>query len=77
VAAILHFLWLAKVGRTEPYYYAGWLGLALGVRVWDAARRRLRRRRLVALAATAVEPRPRSGAEGPPAAEKIARLQPQ
>jgi methionine sulfoxide reductase heme-binding subunit len=61
VAAILHFLWLAKVGRTEPYYYAGWLGLVLGVRVWDAVRRRVRRRRPV----------------GPAAVEKIAGLQAQ
>ncbi len=37
--AVLHFLWLAKVGRDEPYYYAGWLALVLGIRLWDALRR--------------------------------------
>lgn len=49
VLAVLHFFWLAKVGRIEPYYYAAWLALVLGVRVWDWARRGLalrRRRRL-------------------------------
>ncbi len=51
VAAVLHFLWLAKVGRTEPYYYAGWLALVLGVRLSDAARRAARRRRLTRVAA--------------------------
>ena len=47
VLGVLHFLWLAKVGREEPFYYAGWLALVLGVRAWDAGRRlaqRLRRR---------------------------------
>ncbi len=44
--AILHFLWLAKVGRTDQYAYAAVLLLLLGVRVWDAARRFLRKRRL-------------------------------
>jgi sulfoxide reductase heme-binding subunit YedZ len=45
VLAVLHYLWLAKVGVVDPYYYAGWLALVLGVRAWDAARRRLVRRR--------------------------------
>ena len=45
VLGVLHFLWLAKVGVTDPYYYAGWLGLVLGIRLWDAGRRRARRRR--------------------------------
>jgi sulfoxide reductase heme-binding subunit YedZ len=45
ITAVLHFVWLAKVGRTEPYYYAGVLAVLLGVRVTDAARRRVRRRR--------------------------------
>lgn len=44
VLAVLHFVWLAKVGRVEPYVYAGILALLLGVRMIDAARRRLRRR---------------------------------
>lgn len=37
--AVVHFLWLAKQGVTEPYYYAGALGLLLGIRGWDRARR--------------------------------------
>ena len=45
IAAVLHFVWLAKVGRTEPYYYAAVLAVLLGVRVVDAARRLARRRR--------------------------------
>jgi sulfoxide reductase heme-binding subunit YedZ len=43
--AVLHFLWLAKVGRQEPYYYAGWLALVLSIRLWDTARRVIARRR--------------------------------
>jgi sulfoxide reductase heme-binding subunit YedZ len=45
ILAVLHYLWLAKVGVVDPYYYAGWLGLILGVRVRDAVSRRLARRR--------------------------------
>lgn len=48
VLGVLHFLWLAKVGRDDPYYYAAWLVLVLGVRGWDAARRRVRRSRRLA-----------------------------
>lgn len=45
IAAVLHFIWLAKVGRIEPYYYAAALAILLGMRVVDAGRRRIRRRR--------------------------------
>jgi sulfoxide reductase heme-binding subunit YedZ len=45
IAAVLHYLWLAKVGVLDPYWYALALGGLLGVRVWDAARRAARRRR--------------------------------
>jgi sulfoxide reductase heme-binding subunit YedZ len=45
VCATLHFLWLAKVGRTDQYVYAGLVALVLGIRGWDAARRALRRRK--------------------------------
>ena len=46
VLAALHFLWLAKRGRTAPYVYAAILALLLGVRLWGALRlaRRLRDR---------------------------------
>jgi sulfoxide reductase heme-binding subunit YedZ len=40
--AALHFLWLAKAGRRDPYVYAGILGLLLGIRLWGWARRALR-----------------------------------
>jgi sulfoxide reductase heme-binding subunit YedZ len=42
ILASLHFLWLAKVGRTEQYAYGAVLGLLLGVRLWYAAQRRMR-----------------------------------
>jgi sulfoxide reductase heme-binding subunit YedZ len=45
VAAVLHFVWLAKVGRIEPYYYVAVLILLLGVRAADALWRRIRQRR--------------------------------
>jgi sulfoxide reductase heme-binding subunit YedZ len=45
VLAVLHFVWLAKVGRLEQYVYAAILALLLGVRVVDVARRTLARRR--------------------------------
>ena len=48
VLAILHFVWLAKVGRVEPSYYAAVLGLLLGVRLWYSA---VARRALLALGA--------------------------
>lgn len=48
ILAILHFLWLAKKGRQEPYYYALVLALLLGVRVWDRVRSLVRRRQPVA-----------------------------
>jgi sulfoxide reductase heme-binding subunit YedZ len=42
--AVLHFLWLAKVGVPDPYLYAAGLALLLGIRAVAAGRRRLRRR---------------------------------
>ena len=48
VAAIFHFIWLAKVGRTDQYVYGAILALLLGVRVADAARRFFARRRAAA-----------------------------
>ena len=45
VLAALHFLWLAKVGRREQYVYAAIAVGLLGVRVVDAARRFVARRR--------------------------------
>jgi sulfoxide reductase heme-binding subunit YedZ len=51
VLAALHFLWLAKVGRKDPWVYASIVALLLGVRAWDALHRGLRRRRAAGLAA--------------------------
>jgi DMSO/TMAO reductase YedYZ heme-binding membrane subunit len=43
---VLHFLWLAKKGRTTPYYYAIVLGVLLAVRLWDWGRKKLASRAL-------------------------------
>ena len=43
--AALHFLWLAKKGRTDQYLYVAILIVLLGTRVWDAVRRSVRKRR--------------------------------
>jgi sulfoxide reductase heme-binding subunit YedZ len=51
VLGILHFVWLAKVGRVEPTVYAAILALLLGIRAVDALRRLVRRREVVALGA--------------------------
>ena len=67
VLAALHFLWLAKVGRTDQYIYVAVLVLLLGVRVVDALRRLVRRRRLdrfsraAASGPLAKNPHPRAG----------------
>jgi sulfoxide reductase heme-binding subunit YedZ len=45
VAGSVHFLWLAKVGRTEQYWYAATLVLLLAIRLGDVALRAVRRRR--------------------------------
>jgi sulfoxide reductase heme-binding subunit YedZ len=42
--AALHFLWLAKKGRIDQYVYATILVVLLGIRLWDALRRWLRKR---------------------------------
>jgi sulfoxide reductase heme-binding subunit YedZ len=44
VLAALHFLWLAKTVRLDAYAYTAILALLLGIRLWGALRRRLRRR---------------------------------
>src|SRR5581483_2026256 len=48
VLGCLHFIWLAKKVRVEPWVYATILAALLGVRAWDAARRYVRRRHVVA-----------------------------
>jgi sulfoxide reductase heme-binding subunit YedZ len=45
VLAALHFLWLSKTVRTDALLYVGILMLLFGIRMFDALRRRLRRRR--------------------------------
>jgi predicted Zn-dependent peptidase/DMSO/TMAO reductase YedYZ heme-binding membrane subunit len=44
VAGCLHFIWLAKKVRPDPWVYAAILALLLGIRAWDATRRLARRR---------------------------------
>jgi zinc protease len=44
VAGCLHFIWLAKKVRPDPWVYAAILALLLGIRAWDATRRFARRR---------------------------------
>jgi len=43
VLGVLHYLWLAKKGVSDPFIYAGVLALLLGIRLWDWARRAVRR----------------------------------
>jgi sulfoxide reductase heme-binding subunit YedZ len=50
VLAALHFFWLAKKARTEPYWYALVLAVVLAIRLWDWGRRRLARRQVVTAA---------------------------
>lgn len=58
VLAALHFFWLAKKARTEPYWYALVLAVLLAIRLWDWGRRQLARRH----AAAPAPARARSGA---------------
>ena len=53
VLAALHFFWLAKKARTEPYWYALVLAVLLAIRLWDWGRRRLARRHPAAVPARA------------------------
>jgi sulfoxide reductase heme-binding subunit YedZ len=46
VLGVLHYIWLAKKVLIDPWVYAAVLALLLGIRGWDATRRRLRRRQL-------------------------------
>jgi sulfoxide reductase heme-binding subunit YedZ len=56
VCGVLHYLWLAKVGVTDPYWYGFALVVLLGVRVGDWARRRVRRRRAPAVTTAPLGP---------------------
>jgi sulfoxide reductase heme-binding subunit YedZ len=57
ILGVLHFLWLAKVGVLDPYYYALWLAVLLAVRVGDVVRRaRLRARQAAPGAGLAPKP---------------------
>ncbi|HEV8473237.1 MAG TPA: insulinase family protein [Methylomirabilota bacterium] len=44
VAGCLHFIWLAKKVRVDPWVYAAILAVLLGIRAWDTARKVARRR---------------------------------
>lgn len=39
VLGVLHYLWLAKKGVNDPFWYAGVLAILLGIRLWDWAQR--------------------------------------
>jgi sulfoxide reductase heme-binding subunit YedZ len=45
VCGVLHYLWLAKVGVKDPYWYAAALVVVLGIRGGEWGRRAIRRRR--------------------------------
>jgi sulfoxide reductase heme-binding subunit YedZ len=45
ICAVLHYLWLAKVGVKDPYWYAAALLTLFGIRGWEWGRRAQRRRR--------------------------------
>ena len=44
IAGCVHFIWLAKKVRPDPWVYATILALLLGVRAWEAGRRFAKRR---------------------------------
>ena len=48
ICGVLHYIWLAKVGVRDPYWYAVALALLLGVRAWAWGRHAVRRRGAVA-----------------------------
>jgi sulfoxide reductase heme-binding subunit YedZ len=47
VLGVLHYLWLAKKGVNDPYWYAIWLSLVLGIRLWDWTRRLVNKRQQI------------------------------
>lgn len=62
VLGVLHYLWLAKKGVNDPYWYAGALSLLLGIRLWAWARRLAGGRRVPGLSpAMALAPARASG----------------
>jgi sulfoxide reductase heme-binding subunit YedZ len=48
VCGVLHYLWLAKKGVPDPYYYAAGLALLLAIRAWDCISHRVARLRAAA-----------------------------
>lgn len=54
VLGVVHYLWLAKVGVVGPYVYGAVLAVLLAIRLWDAARRFVRKHRAHAAPAGAV-----------------------
>ena len=74
VLAALHFLWLAKKGRIDQYIYATILTLLLGIRIWDAIRRAVRKARQARPAKSSVLAPQESAAS--PSAQDIPRPTP-
>ena len=58
VLGVLHYLWLAKKGVNDPYWYAIVLGVLLGIRLVDWARRVAMRQRgpIIASGSPATQP---------------------
>ncbi len=58
VLGVLHYLWLAKKGVNDPYWYAIALGVLLGIRLVDWARRVAMRQRgpIIASGSPATQP---------------------
>lgn len=57
ILGVLHYMWLAKVGVNTPWIYAAVLAVLLGVRLFDALRRRLMRRSRTSGRQTLSQPR--------------------
>lgn len=77
ICAVVHYLWLAKVGVQTPRYYAAILAVLLGIRIVDAARRAARKRLAPARAKPACSPSavtlPAQASEEDPRVSRVAR----
>lgn len=69
VLGVLHYLWLAKKGVNDPFWYAGVLGLLLAIRLWAGTARlvRGRRARVAVSPVVALAPVRTEGRDGEPA----------
>lgn len=49
IGGVIHYLWLVKADKQRPLIYGALLALLLGYRIWDAVRKRIDKRRSVAV----------------------------